>query len=269
MNAENTLLRATGRRHFVREYAGPLSIKTVVAGEVTWMVDGRPHTVRPGSMLVLNDGQPYSMDINKRHPVATAVVFFARGFVEQACRPLNLDEPFIAPSVGFHTRVRPLSKQLKRNIETGDFHAIARELAAEHRDWSRIPAIRPSTRDELLRRLSRGREFLNSSLTESVTLRRAAAEACLSDYHFHRLFTRVYRETPHEFLERRRLEVAKQLLERDSCSVSEIAFATGFGKAGALTASFHRRYGVTPSEYRKNSKIWEALDGIGAITCAS
>jgi len=56
------------------------------------------------------------------------------------------------------------------------------------------------------------------------------------------------------------LEVAKQLLERDSCSVTEIAFATGFGKAGALTASFHRRYGVTPSEYRKNSKIWEALE---------
>ena len=116
MNAENTLLRATGRRHFVREYAGPLSIKTVVAGEVTWMVDGRPHTVRPGSMLVLNDGQPYSMDIDERHPVATAVVFFASGFVEQACRPLNLDEPFIAPNVGFHTRVRPLSKQLKRNM---------------------------------------------------------------------------------------------------------------------------------------------------------
>lgn len=269
MIAENTLLRATGRRHFVHEFAGPFSIKTVVAGEVTWRVDGRPHTVRPGSMIVLNDGQPYSMDIQETDPVSTAVVFFAKGFVEQACRPLNLDEPFLTPSVGFHTRVRPLSKQLRRSIETGDFHAIARELAAEDRDWSRIPAIRPATRDELLRRLSRGREFLDSSLTEAVTLRRAAVEACLSDYHFHRLFTRVYRETPHEFVERRRLDSAKQLLERGSDSISEIALATGFGKPGALTERFHKRYGMPPSEYRKNSKIREALQGSDALPCAS
>src|SRR5690349_878444 len=62
--ADNLVLHARAKRHKVTDFAGPLSIKTVVEGRVVWRVDGRDLAVDPSSFLVLGDGQKYSMDID-------------------------------------------------------------------------------------------------------------------------------------------------------------------------------------------------------------
>src|SRR3982751_4260737 len=95
LGSSNFLLRATSRRHQVREYPGPLSIKTVVTGCVGWKTAGREIRVDHSSFLVLNDGEPYAMDIDSPQPVSTCCVFFQRGFVEDVFLSLtrrDLDE---------------------------------------------------------------------------------------------------------------------------------------------------------------------------------
>jgi hypothetical protein len=82
LGIDNAVLRARGRVHTVRDFAGPLSIKTVTSGTVAWRVDNRDLVVTADSFLVLLDGEPYSMDIQTRTPVETFCVFFQRGFVE-------------------------------------------------------------------------------------------------------------------------------------------------------------------------------------------
>ena len=52
---DNLVLHARGRRHSVSGFAGPLSIKTVLSGVVSWNVGGRELVVDPASFLVLND----------------------------------------------------------------------------------------------------------------------------------------------------------------------------------------------------------------------
>jgi len=95
LGMENFVLRARGRRHQVREFPGPLSIKTVVDGKVSWRTERRDIVVDECSFLVLNDGEPYSMDIDLPIPVRTCCVFFQHGFVEQVFRmiinPHSLD----------------------------------------------------------------------------------------------------------------------------------------------------------------------------------
>src|SRR5262249_7340944 len=83
LGEDNLVLHSTARRHSVHEYAGPLSIKTVLRGRVSWVVDGRVLVVDPTSFLVLAAGEPYSMNIDAPKSVETCCAFFAPGFLEQ------------------------------------------------------------------------------------------------------------------------------------------------------------------------------------------
>lgn len=248
----NYLLHASARQHSVRDFAGPLSVKTVLSGEVSWQVGGRSLTVRQGEMLVLNHGQTYSLNIDEPSPVETRVAFFAPGWVESACRGIDLDEPFASAVPGFHSRVMPLNAPLRSALDAGDFVRLAQELAREHGYWARIPALKPATRDELLARLHLGRDFLHASAAAGpVSLRDAARVACLSEFHFHRVFRQVFRDTPHSYVRNVRLEAARRRISASDEGLLEIALATGFAKPGDLSMAFRQKYGVTPSEYRR------------------
>src|SRR6266545_4828006 len=79
---DNLILHAQSRRHTVANFAGPLSIKTVLRGTVSWKIAGRELVVDPASFLVLNDGETYSMDVDTPRPIETACAFFRTGYVE-------------------------------------------------------------------------------------------------------------------------------------------------------------------------------------------
>src|SRR5204862_6273991 len=83
-----------------------------------------------------------------------------------------------------------------------------------------LPARRASTREELWRRLNRGRDFIHASLESSLTLSGIAAAACLSPFHFLRGFKALFRMTPHEYLSLCRIERAKFLLERTELPIT-------------------------------------------------
>jgi AraC-like DNA-binding protein len=79
----------------------------------------------------------------------------------------------------------------------------------------------------------------------------ASRDACLSPYHYHRLFTETFGETPHEFLTRLRIDRAKQLLSRDQLAVTEVCFAVGYESLGSFSSRFRNLVGHSPSEYRR------------------
>jgi AraC-like DNA-binding protein len=83
-----------------------------------------------------------------------------------------------------------------------------------------------------------------------VTLLELARHVHLSPYHLHRSFREQVGTTPHEYLLRRRLERARELLA-GGATVTETAGATGFSSPGYFSTVFRRRLGVTPSEYRR------------------
>ena len=64
------------------------------------------------------------------------------------------------------------------------------------------------------------------------------------------LFRRVREEfsiTPSELLRDRRLQVARDLMQRREGSVSEVAYAVGFGSVDGFSRAFQRKYGTSPS----------------------
>jgi len=105
--------------------------------------------------------------------------------------------------------------------------------------------------DDTFRRLCRSRDFLAAHLDQRVMLADAAGEACLSPFHYQRMFARAFGETPHDFLTRVRLDRAKELLARDDRPVTEVCLATGYESLGSFSTRFRTLVGRSPSDYRR------------------
>ena len=116
---------------------------------------------------------------------------------------------------------------------------------------SNRPALR-SPHDDLFARLNDSREFLAASLAEPISLEQAARQACLSPFHYHRLFARTFGETPHDFLTRLRMDRAKRLLARERLPVTEVCFAVGYESLGSFSTRFRHLIGHSPSEYQRS-----------------
>jgi AraC-like DNA-binding protein len=112
---------------------------------------------------------------------------------------------------------------------------------------SQVFRIDPDT----FRRLDASRDLIADRACDVVTLDDAAREACLSPFHFHRLFRQTFSETPHEFMVRRRMEQARKLLAQTDLSVSEVCVEVGYQSLGSFSTLFRREAGCAPTEYRR------------------
>lgn len=112
--------------------------------------------------------------------------------------------------------------------------------------------------DTTFRRLIRARDFLTAAFADPVRLEEAAREACLSTFHFQRLFTRTFGESPNEFVTRLRMERARNLLETGETPVTEICMEIGYVSLGTFSRRFAERVGRSPIEHRREARRWVA-----------
>lgn len=103
--------------------------------------------------------------------------------------------------------------------------------------------------------LERARDMMDVRYAEPLDLDELARAAHFSRYHFLRAFRRAFHATPHEYLTRKRIERAKELLASDELTVTEICFEVGFESLGSFSTLFHKIVGWSPSIYR--ARVWE------------
>jgi len=94
-------------------------------------------------------------------------------------------------------------------------------------------------------------QWLDAHAGEPRDLAASAARAGLSEFHFLRVFARVLGVTPHQYLVRARLRRAARRLAQDDCSITAVAFESGFGDLSNFVRTFHRAAGVSPGAFRK------------------
>ncbi|PSO18117.1 AraC family transcriptional regulator [Bradyrhizobium sp. MOS003] len=101
------------------------------------------------------------------------------------------------------------------------------------------------------RRLQRVLDYIESSLGGDIRLEDLAAQACLSPYHFSRLFREATGLSPHRYVTDRRVQAARHELARDRMSLVEIALEFGFGSQANFTRVFRKAASLTPGQYRE------------------
>lgn len=233
------------RRLRVDRHAGNFSLKFVTRGRENYHIDRAVVGLDPGKMLLVNEGETYESSIPD---LTTAAVSC---FLPEA---LSRDEPEIVP-VPFRASallqqlmadlVHHLSAPLSLNA------CVVREVVTEMTTIAvtdnlavfrpgMLPAVeRRETRRDLVARVVRARDLIEDRHGVRVTLDELAREACLSKFHFLRVFADVFGSTPLSYANRVLLRWAHAVREQ-GVPVKRIAQVTGYSSPSALQRALRR-----------------------------
>src|SRR3954464_12301919 len=112
--------------------------------------------------------------------------------------------------------------------------------------------------DPASRRMLRPRDRMDRSYHKPLDVAALARVALTSKAHFIRTFKETFGETPHRYLQRRRLERAMALLGEPERPVTDICLEVGFTSLGSFSRTFSRVVGMSPTAYRE---AWRAGAG--------
>ena len=103
--------------------------------------------------------------------------------------------------------------------------------------------------NDLYKRIAAAKVYIDENFQEPINLETISQQAFLSRFHFHRIFTQVYRSTPHQYVTRKRLDKARDLLAHNK-PVTEVCNEVGFESIGSFSMLFKKEVGFAPQYYR-------------------
>ncbi len=109
--------------------------------------------------------------------------------------------------------------------------------------------------EELNRRMLRARDAMDRAYAQPLDIPALARLAHVSEAHFIRTFGATFGETPHRYLQRRRVERAMYLLRATERSVTDVCLDVGFTSLGTFSRSFRDIVGEAPTAYRERGPI--------------
>ena len=274
----NVIINTTIKEAYRPDIPGPISLFLNNTGTSYCTADGRKVCVNEEYYFITNRQQPYTLEIESRQPVETFNIHIGEHFSEgvlsalltPADKILNDQLQQSVHTVAFHNRLyrrddhfNELVHSLQQLQTATTFNKLLFEermeklllhLLLQHRSVLKqadsLPPVKRSTKLELYRRLSMVTDYIHSCGNRPVELDEMAAVACLSKYHFLRLFKLAFGLSPYQYIQQLRLEKARQLLTRSSLPVQDIAGRVGFENSQSFSRLFYRRFGVYPSQYR-------------------
>src|ERR687892_1859442 len=116
-----------------------------------------------------------------------------------------------------------------------------------------VAAIPPGSNEEHNRWMLRARDAIDREYARPLEISALARVALVSEAHFIRTFRDTFGETPHRYLQRRRVERAMALLRNTNRSVTDICFAVGFSSVGTFSRTFRDTVGRSPSGFRQQA----------------
>ncbi len=270
-------------------HVSPLSIKCSMKGSENYKTSEGKYNVTSGAYLIVNEGRECSSHIENE--TETFSVYFDSKFVKESLQSLIspsdkiLDFSFLPgnPNINFFEKLyshnytlSPVIMRLrlasKVNYDDNSwideqFFELLEKLLIVHRNLyeeiEKLPQIKLSTKTELYKRVCRAKEFIDSSFTKELTLEKIASEACLSQYHFLRVFKNIFKQTPHQYLTKKRIEKAMNLISGTDMSITEICFEIGFESLSSFSWLFRNKFGLSPDmlrqQYRKYLPKYKSL----------
>lgn len=239
---------------------------------------GKQYRLAPGDLVVIHPGEPHSYEHGRRarifnclflpETIAPDLEYLRRvdGFFD-----LVVVEPFFRREAGLRDvlhldqaerlRAQDLLREMMRELERKKpgYEAAARAMLVQllvlaARAHAARREKRSSDESEVLagkRTLIRDCiAYIEENYAEEIRLETLAGRSFLSPDHFSKVFKRLTRKTPIEFINSLRVDKAKHLLGTTSQSVTEIAFKTGFHDSNYFARQFKKITKMTPKQYR-------------------
>jgi AraC family transcriptional regulator len=270
-----TVILNAQTRNVVRDnILGPLSIFTNITGQSAVSTNSKRVIVKEGFFFLSNAQQHYTLEIDSLNPVETFNIHFGDLFVEKVLSSLsNTPENLLenhettSKNVEFKNRLvqlNPATKTIIRQLHGAKnsdglfldekLFSLFQNLLGEEKRIQKIqqqlPALKSSTRKEILQRLLLATDYIYTHYDQKLSLEELAQACYLSKFHFLRLFKIAFNKTPHQFINEIRVQRAQQLLAQSKLEVQEISRLIGFDTASTFSRAFYKQLGVYPTQFR-------------------
>jgi AraC-like DNA-binding protein len=256
------------------------SIKFVTEKCITYEVGNRLHHVQAGNYLLACRHHGVKAYFKTKQPVKSICIDLCPATMAEVFSVLTTGEGdpdnyltsyFRYPE--FYEAVHSSDKG-KTGMQLQLLHAciLATGKAPVNREWflglaesiilqeygnyvalKNVASVKPSTKQEILQRLQVAIDYMDEHFLSITDIKEIAAHCSLSEYHFFRRFKQVYHKTPNQYLTEKKMQRAKDLIEQEKHTVTEIAAMCSFPDVHTFSKAFKKFYGVAPSLMRYRS----------------
>jgi len=252
-----------------------LGIKYVGSGREVYFANDRKYRVEAGSYLIGNDFTRSIVHINQPEPVRGICIDISSQIIaEVVSSPVDrqsditgfllsdqlLVNQYRTKNTGLGQCLEKIWRQLEAEshlqpagewLQEDLFYTLAEHIVSDQclvfKHLHKLKFRKSGTKGEIMRSLLLAREYMDDQLAENPSLDEIAQVSGISKYHFIRLFREVFAVSPYQYLQGRRLELAKQELLKGK-SVTEVAIGLGYFDSAAFSNAFKSKFGVPPQQ---------------------
>lgn len=237
-------------KHAHEEY----TITLVHDGNMKAFLDGFSHHFEKAAILTINPDEIHACRTDNEQGYIYTSLYFNKSILEKLCleefgskdiyfnKTTLLDEN-IYRKLAFLVRKDELGLISKLEFES-NLVDVLKDIILLNSSFTSQKII--SSHDKLV---LKAKEYINDNFSLDIGLDDISNELDVSKYHFLRLFKEKTYCSPHSYLMNRRVEKAKQLLQKGE-SLVNTAYACGFTDQSHLNKRFKAMVGLTPKSYQ-------------------
>jgi AraC family transcriptional regulator len=267
----SVILNAKASNVYRDNIRGPFSIFTNISGTSIVTTDKKRVVVRDNFFYVSNQDQHYTLEVEKKAKAETFNIHFGEFLANEILASLSISPHALlengttpADSFALHNRLYRRSEKVdmliaslqhdnrnnlsEEELLTALMIEVLKEDEGSKKLIGKISSIKKSTREEIFKRLTIVTDYIYSSYDRDISLDELASLACVSKFHFLRLFKIAFQCTPHQFITHVRMTQAKLMLLHKQNGVKEIGRTLGFKDSSSFSRTFFKYYGVYPTQ---------------------
>ena len=239
-------------RHHYYPYLG---IELILSGRLDYFFAGELRTLSAGSIALMHRNRDSGFEFNGKDEYRKLVVLLSGSALETICRSLGLEEihsfsiPDMIPSIQYFQEIMQLLKEQEPGTEIQLSEKVYSFLLY-------LASVRNAGKEELYPdSLRRSLAFLERNFDKPLQIEEIATAGGVSVSSIVRIFHRCLGTTPWRFLQKLRLDCAKELLQNSDLRIKEIAVRSGFNDPLYFSSFFHKECGCSPRRFREKELL--------------
>lgn len=251
------------------------SAKYVVVGDESYTINGKKHKVSSGEYIIGNETIDASILIDSSKPVTGICIDISKDKISeiidysfennQSFKKFLFEQEWVVnkyrvenTNLGYAINQLALKRQDiangKKYLSNEIFYTIAECIVNDQEkifsQFKDLKAVREETNGRLLNFIYDSKNFIDSNFLENISLEQIAMESKLSQYHYIRLFKKIFKITPYQYIIFKKLDYAKMLLNSGE-PILEVAYKTGFSSPNNFSRAYKNYFGISPKNDSK------------------
>jgi len=230
-------------------------IKYIVSGKMHVVQHGKSYVINPGEMILMNLFEYHKYYPDEADPCDILWIHFNGSGCEKLIAEIEDYKKLpviMKPSTSFAEVIKKCLALFNESQIDSDIYMslYIHELLSEI--LQPLPQLYSRTKESIEQQslIKSMDNFIDANLNEKVTLNMLSKEACLSPFHFSRVFNALTGKSPIQYVLLKKIEKSKVMLLYTNKTVSLISEELGFADISHFSRAFHKIEGVSPKKFR-------------------